>query len=126
MTILNTLWMIQSNPIDISFRINAIATGLIASIPEELLFRYLVFAFCVYIGKDKKFSKFQNILCYVILIFPHVLMHFPAVTEITITDLVFMSIFGIILTFIQRKSALTLAIGVHFVIDFFRIIIFGV
>lgn len=126
LTLLNTLWMIQSNPIDFSFRVNAIAVGLIASIPEELLFRYLVFAFCVYIGKDKKFSKFQNLICYVILILPHVLLHFPMIMEITITDLVLMSIFGIALTFIQRKSSLTIAIGVHFVIDFFRILVFGV
>lgn len=126
LTLLNIIWMMQSSPINFSFRITAIAGGLLASIPEELLFRYLVFAICVYIGKDKAFSKFQNILCYVILIVPHVLMHFPAGAEINIADLGLMSIFGIVLTLIQRKSSLALAIGVHFIIDFMRFTVFGV
>ena len=126
MTLLNIVWMMQSNPINFSLKVNAIAGSLIASIPEELLFRYLVFAACIYIGKDKGFSKIQNILCYAILIIPHVLMHFPVGSEMNIVDLGIMSVFGIVLTFIQRKSSLILAIGVHFIIDFFRIIIFGV
>ena len=126
LTLLNTVWMIQTNPIDFSFRVNAIVGGLIASIPEEVLFRYLVFAVCVYMGKGKVFSNFQNILCYIILILPHVLMHFPAGIEMNVIDLGLMSVFGIVLTFIQRKSSLTLAIGVHFIIDFIRLTIFGV
>jgi len=53
-------------------------------------------------------------------------MHFPAGVDMSFIDVVLMSIFGIILTRIQMKSSLLLAIIVHFLIDFFRIIIFGV
>lgn len=100
--------------------------SLIASIPEEVLYRYLVFAICVTIGKGQLFSKGQSILCYFILIIPHVLMHFPVGAEMNFIDVRLMGIFGIILTCIQRKSSLAMAIMVHFVIDYFRIIIFGV
>ena len=126
LTILNTIWMLQSNPVNISFRMAAITGSLIASIPEEILYRYLVFALCVTIGKNQLFSKSQNIICYFILIIPHVLMHFPAGTETSLIDIGIMGIFGIVLTCIQRKSSLVLAIIVHFTIDYFRIIIFGV
>lgn len=59
LTLLNTVWMIQTNPIDFSFRVNAIVGGLIASIPEEVLFRYLVFAVCVYMGKGNKKARIR-------------------------------------------------------------------
>lgn len=123
---LNTIWMIQSNSLNFSFRISAITGSLIASIPEELLFRYFLFAVCVNIGKDQAFSKVQNFICYLILIVPHVLMHFPAGTTVTFIDFSLMSVFGIALTYIQRKSSLALAIIVHFLIDFFRILLFGI
>lgn len=123
---LNTIWMIQSNSLNFSFRISAITGSLIASIPEEILFRYFLFAVCVNIGKDQVFSKVQNFICYLILIVPHVLMHFPAGTTINLIDLGLMSVFGIALTYIQRKSSLALAIIVHFLIDFFRILLLGV
>lgn len=126
LTLLNIIWMLQSNPVNFSFRMAAITGSLIASIPEEILYRYLVFAICVTIKKNQLFSKGQHILCYLILIIPHVLMHFPVVSEINLIDLGLMSVFGITLTCIQRKSSLSLAIIVHFIIDFFRIIIFGV
>lgn len=117
--------MVQSTPINFSLSLNAITGSLIASIPEELLFRYLLFAVCVNIGNDRDFSKLQNLICYLILIVPHVLMHFPAGTTITLIDFGLMSVFGITLAYIQRKSSLTLAIIVHFLIDFFRFMIFG-
>lgn len=125
LTVLNSIWIIQDTPINFSFRISAISAGLIASIPEEVLFRYLVFALCVFIRKGKTFSKNQSILCYLILIIPHVLMHFP-IGEITVIDFGLMCIFGVVLTLIQRKSSLALAIIVHFIIDFCRILIFGI
>ena len=123
--LLNSIWMVQSTPINFSLSLNAITGSLIASIPEELLFRYLLFAVCVNIGNDRDFSKLQNLICYLILIVPHVLMHFPAGTTITLIDFGLMSVFGITLAYIQRKSSLTLAIIVHFLIDFFRFMIFG-
>ena len=112
--------------INVGFRLEAITGSLIASIPEELLYRYLVFALCVILCNNQIRTKSQKFLCYLILIVPHVLMHFPAGVDISFIDVVLMSIFGIILTRIQMKSSLLLAIIVHFLIDFFRIIIFGV
>lgn len=126
LTLLNIIWMLQSNSVNFSFRMEAIAGSLVASIPEEVLYRYLVFAICVTIGKGKLFSKGQSVLCYLILIMPHVLMHFQPGAEMNLIDVGLMSIFGIALTRIQMKSSLALAIMVHFAIDYFRIILFGV
>ena len=124
--LLNTIWFLQTVSINVGFRLEAITGSLIASIPEELLYRYLVFALCVILCNNQIRTKSQKFLCYLILIVPHVLMHFPAGVDISFIDVVLMSIFGIILTRIQMKSSLLLAIIVHFLIDFFRIIIFGV
>lgn len=124
--LLNTIWFLQTVSINVGFRLEAITGSLIASIPEELLYRYLVFALCVILCNNQIRTKSQKFLCYLILIVPHVLMHFPAGVDMSFIDVVLMSIFGIILTRIQMKSSLLLAIIVHFLIDFFRIIIFGV
>lgn len=124
--LLNTIWFLQTTPINVEFRPEAITGSLIASIPEEILYRYLVFAICIVICNNQIRTQIQKILCYLILIIPHVLMHFPAGADMRLTDVILMSIFGIMLTRIQMKSSLLLAILVHFFIDFFRIIIFGV
>ena len=124
--LLNTIWFLQTVSINVGFRLEAITGSLIACIPEELLYRYLVFALCVILCNNQIRTKSQKFLCYLILIVPHVLMHFPAGVDMSFIDVVLMSIFGIILTRIQMKSSLLLAIIVHFLIDFFRIIIFGV
>lgn len=123
---LNTVWQLQTDSINFALRLSAVTAGLIAAIPEELLFRYLLFALCVHIAKDRTFSKLQNFICYLILIVPHVLMHFQVGTAIAPFDLALMSIFGIALAYIQRKSSLVTAIVVHFLIDCFRFTIFGV
>lgn len=126
LTLLNTIWIFQTTSINLGLRMEAITWSLIASIPEELLYRYLVFALCMILCDNQIMTKGQKLLCYIILIVPHVLMHFPVGMDMLFIDVVLMSIFGIVLTFIQMKSSLVLAIIVHFLIDFFRIIIFGV
>ena len=95
--LLNTIWFLQTVSINVGFRLEAITGSLIASIPEELLYRYLVFALCVILCNNQIRTKSQKFLCYLILIVPHVLMHFPAGVDISFIDVVLMSIFRIII-----------------------------
>lgn len=121
----NTIWMLTDTSINFSLNGNAIIMGLIAGIPEEILFKYLLFAICVYIVGDKKFNKIQAVLCYLIMIIPHVLKHYPSFSSINFGSFTLMCFFGLSFTYIQIKSCLTVAIGVHFAVDFFRFIVFG-
>lgn len=123
---INTIWMLTDVPINFSLNGNAVIMGLIAGIPEEILFKYLLFAICVYIVGDKKFTKMQTVLCYLIMIIPHVLKHYPSFSAIGFGSFLLMCFFGFSFTYIQKKSCLTVAIGVHFMVDYLRFIIFGV
>ena len=61
--------VLQTVSINVGFRLEAITGSLIASIPEELLYRYLVFALCVILcnnqirTKKSKVSLLFNFNC---------------------------------------------------------------
>lgn len=118
--------MLTDVSMNFSININAILIGLIASIPEKILFKYLLFAICVYIVRDNKFTKLQTVLYYLIMIIPHVLKHYPSFSAIGFGSFILMCFLGFSFTYIQRKSCLGVAIGVHFAVDFLRFTLFGV
>lgn len=76
-------------------------------------------------------SKWPNLLCYIIMIVPHVLIHLPSILKHNgsssfIQGFIFLSIFfGLPMAILQRKRDLMSAIIVHFTIDFVRFLIFG-
>lgn len=126
LTSINTIWMLTDLPFNFSFRGYAIMMGLMAGIPEEILFKYFLYAFCIYLAGDKPFTKVQSVFVYLILIVPHVLLHYPSLSHITFFNFALMCGFGFSFAYIQRKSSLATAISVHFMVDFLRFTFFGV
>ena len=123
---INVLSVMGNMPIDISFKFKWIIDALRAGIFEEIFFRLFFFALCAHITKNKSLSKFQNILCYAIMVIPHVLIHYSLQT-FNIPSLIFLSLFfGIPFAIMQRKSNLVSAIGSHAFVDLVRFSIFGV
>lgn len=96
-----------------------------AGATEEIIFRFFFFAICVYFTNDKVLSRFQNFLCYLIMIIPHVLIHFDR-TNFELGSMIILTlIFGLPFAIMQRKHDLSSAIGAHAIVDLIRFCIFG-
>lgn len=96
-----------------------------AGVMEEITFRFLFFAICVYVTNDKIESRSENILCYCVMVIPHVLLHLN-LTDFDIGGLVILSlVFGLPFAVLQRKHDLTSAIGAHALVDVMRFAVFG-
>jgi|SRR5699024_2845016 len=114
-----------SNIIDLSFSFQWPLMALYAGVSEEIVFRFFFFAICVWITRDSILSRFEGFLCYLIIIIPHVLIHFD-VTNLNLFAVIQMSImFGLPFALMQRKWDLTSAIGAHALVDLIRFIVFG-
>jgi len=89
------------------------------------MFRFFFFAVCIRVIKDKKLSNFQNCICYLIMVIPHVLIHFNTNT-FNITTMVILSLlFGLPFAIMQRKRDLSSAIGCHMLVDLIRFCLTG-
>ena len=96
-----------------------------AGVSEEIIFRFFFFALSVYCIKDGALSGFDNFLCYVIMVLPHVLIHFDA-TNFTLSSVVVLTLlFGLPFAIMQRKRDLSSAIGAHALVDAVRFCTFG-
>lgn len=96
-----------------------------AGATEEVIFRFFFFAICVYFTNDKVLSRFQNFLCYLIIIIPHVLIHFDR-TNFELRSVIILTLtFGLPFAIMQRKHDLSSAIGAHAIVDLIRFCIFG-
>ena len=96
-----------------------------AGVSEEIIFRFFFFALSVYCIKDGALSGFDNFLCYVIMVLPHVLIHFDA-TNFTLSSVVVLALlFGLPFAIMQRKRDLSSAIGAHTLVDAVRFCAFG-
>ena len=96
-----------------------------AGVSEEIIFRFFFFALSVYCIKDGALSGFDNFLCYVIMVLPHVLIHFDA-TNFTLSSVVVLTLlFGLPFAIMQRKRDLSSAIGAHSLVDAVRFCTFG-
>lgn len=96
-----------------------------AGATEEVTFRFFFFAICIYFTDDKVLSRFESFLCYLIMIVPHVLMHFDR-SSFNLSGMVVLSlIFGLPFAIMQRKHDLSSAIGAHVIVDLIRFSIFG-
>jgi len=96
-----------------------------AGVTEEIIFRFFFFAICVYFTNDKVLSRFQNFLCYLIMIIPHVLIHFDRTNFELGSVIILTLIFGLPFAIMQRKHDLSSAIGAHAIVDLIRFCIFG-
>ena len=96
-----------------------------AGVSEEIIFRFFFFALSVYCIKDGALSGFDNFLCYVTMVLPHVLIHFDA-TNFTLSSVVVLTLlFGLPFAIMQRKRDLSSAIGAHALVDAVRFCTFG-
>ncbi|CEK38036.1 type II CAAX prenyl endopeptidase Rce1 family protein [Paraclostridium sordellii] len=123
---INVFFAIGSIPITPDFKIQYVFNALRAGIFEEIFFRLFFFAMCVYITNDSKFSKTQNLLCYLIMIIPHTLIHFNLST-FNLPSVVMLSLlFGLPFALMLRKLNLISAIGAHSIVDIIRFCTFGI
>lgn len=123
---INVFFAIGSIPITLDFKIQYVFNALRAGIFEEIFFRLFFFAMCVYITNDSKFSKTQNLLCYLIMIIPHTLIHFNLST-FNLPNVVMLSLlFGLPFALMLRKLNLISAIGAHSIVDIIRFCTFGI
>lgn len=122
---INVFFAINSMPVHLSFKFEWVTDALRAGIFEEIFFRFFFFALCAYLIKGQSLSKFQNILCYAIMVIPHVLIHFDF-QNFRVVNLIMLSLlFGLPFAWMQRKVNLVSAIGSHAFVDFIRFCILG-
>ena len=123
---INLFFAIDSIPINPDFKIQYVFNALRAGIFEEIFFRLFFFAMCIYITNDSKFSKTQNLLCYLIMTLPHILIHFHLST-FNLPSVVMLSLlFGLPFALMLRKLNLISAIGAHSIVDIIRFCTFGI
>ena len=97
-----------------------------AGISEEIIFRFFFFATCIYFIRDRLLSKLDNFLCYLVMILPHVLLHFNTANFALGSVLALALLFGLPFAVMQRKRDVSSAIGAHTVVDVIRFCSFGV
>ncbi|CEN83846.1 CPBP family glutamic-type intramembrane protease [Paeniclostridium sordellii] len=123
---INVFFAIDSIPINPDFKIQYVFNALRAGIFEEVFFRLFFFAMCIYITNDSKFSKTQNLLCYLIMIIPHTLIHFNLSTFNLPSVAMLSLLFGLPFALMLRKLNLISAIGAHSIVDIIRFCTFGI
>lgn len=121
---INVLFMSMGTEMNPGFELKFILTAFRAGVAEDIIFRFLLFAICVHITKDKVLSKGESILCYIIMSFPHALSHVSLSNFNIVRVLVLFIIFGIPFALLQRKHDLTAAMGSHVLVDTIRFIVF--
>lgn len=123
---INILLAMGSMSIHLSFKLKWILDALRAGIFEEIFFRFFFFALCMHLVKTTSLSKIQNILCYAIMIIPHVLIHFNLQNFNTGSVITLSLLFGLPFALMQRKFNLLSAIGSHAFVDVLRFCVLGV
>lgn len=118
--VINVLLSLSNNAINPSFQLSFILRAIDAGVTEEIIFRMFPFALCAVIAKDQKISKLQNILCYLIMVVPHVLIHFDLNTFNIMNVIVLSLLFGLPFAILQRKRDLISAMGSHTLVDIIR------
>ena len=113
-------------PINFSVKLKWFLDAIRAGVAEEIIFRLFFFAMCVAIVKDKKMSKAENVLSYLIMTIPHVLIHFNFETVNMGSIIVLFLLFGFPFAVMQRKRDLTSAIVAHSVVDLIRFVLLGI
>lgn len=100
-------------------------------IHEEVVFRFFVFALCVYMLQGQLQKRSTRLLCLVLMVLPHVMLHFPDIfrenPEIVLASVVILSLlFGLPMAVLQRRRDLVAAMALHWFIDFIRFWLLGV
>ncbi|WP_425448801.1 CPBP family glutamic-type intramembrane protease [Dethiothermospora halolimnae] len=120
------LAVLQNIQVNFSLNIYWVLRAFNAGIAEEILFRFLFFAVCIRIVKDKQLSKLQSFIIYLIMVVPHTLIHFNLDTFNFQIVVVLCLLFGLPFAILQRRRDLLSAIGAHTIVDIIRFCVFGV
>ncbi|WP_461613114.1 CPBP family glutamic-type intramembrane protease [Clostridium sp. Marseille-QA1073] len=130
--IINLLLGMSQHKLSPSFSSMYLITALRAGVSEEIAFRLFMFAICVYLLKDNPKLKIENFLCYIIMVIPHVLLHFSdmiattSINSIIGSVIVLSLLFGLLFALLQRKRDLFSAIAAHTLVDLIRFICLGI
>lgn len=118
-------------PLDFHFTLACVLTALSPAILEEVCYRLLIFAFCLYLLKGEVRSKSENFWCYFMMIIPHVMIHTPDVFLATdlisgvVNILILSLLFGLPFALLQRKRDLASAMIAHGTVDVIRFAFMG-
>lgn len=123
--VINLFLGLSTMSINFNLSVDWLFKALTAGISEEIIFRFLLFAICILITKDKKLTRAESFMIYVIMIIPHVLMHFDFSSVQFGSVLVLSVLFGLPFSLLQRKHDLLSAMGSHFLVDLIRFWIFS-
>lgn len=121
----NVLLVLSSTTLNITFQINWLFDALRAGIFEEICFRMFFFAICVLITENIALSRRQNFLCYAIMVFPYVLLHFNQGVDLGSVVMLAL-LYGLPFAIMQRKQNLISAIGAHSMVDLVRFVLLGI
>lgn len=126
-SILGVINLLLANaPINCSVKLKWFLDAIRAGVTEEIIFRLFFFAMCVAIVKDKKMTKAENALSYLVMTIPHVLIHFNFETVNIGSIIVLFLLFGLPFAVFQRKRDLVSAIVAHSVVDLIRFVLLGI
>ncbi len=114
----------------------SLAVALNPGISEEIIFRLFIYALSLYLLGGRINTRKETTWIYVLMIVPHVLLHFPDtyfadgvlfldLGSLLIGPLVLGLLFGLPMTLLLVKRDLTSAMIVHTVVDFIRFIFLG-
>lgn len=122
---INVFLAMGQMPLRPSFSIQWVFDALRAGIFEEVFFRFILFALCIYLTGDRPLSRLDNWLCYGVIVIPHVLIHFT-LGNFNIGNFVVLTLlFGLPFAWMQRRTNLLSAMGSHAFVDFIRFCMLG-
>ncbi|NMB01641.1 MAG: CPBP family intramembrane metalloprotease [Firmicutes bacterium] len=114
----------------------AFLVSLNPGISEEIIYRFFIYAFSVYLLDGRITTRKETIWVYVLMIVPHVLMHFPDLYFVNgvlhfdlgtllIGPVILGVLFGLPMTLLMVNRDLTAAMITHTVVDLIRFIFLG-
>ena len=122
---LNLLGSVDLSMLAFNNPLSSAVRALTPAISEEVVFRFFLYALCIYLIRGDLRNKKVRILCLVLLVVPHALLHLPDVflanpIEAVVSLIVLSLLFGLPMAMLQLKRDLVAAISLHWFIDFVR------
>jgi membrane protease YdiL (CAAX protease family) len=122
---------LNSGSPELNVTVTHFLTALNPAICEEIAFRALLFAVCLYFLRGNITTKRANFSCYFLMIIPHVMIHTPeqfvhyGLVSGVVSILILALLFGLPFAILQRKRDLTSAMIAHGTVDAIRFCLFG-
>lgn len=129
--VVNLLLMSMSNTPNLHIKLSCFIVALSPAIYEEIVMRSLFYAFCIDLINGKIETKNQKLTCWFMMIIPHVIVHTPdtfiygGVYEGSMVIVMYILVFALPLTFLQKKRDITSAMIAHGIIDCIRFSFYG-